>query len=72
MPPRRRHQFRPGKGAGVDLLKKLGETVNKGEILYRVHAAFPADFRFARNLVESGSGYRVGAADEVPEIFAEF
>ncbi|HHJ80629.1 MAG TPA: thymidine phosphorylase family protein, partial [Candidatus Tenderia electrophaga] len=26
------------KGAGVDLLKKLGDSVKKGDVLYRVHA----------------------------------
>lgn len=60
------------KGAGVDLLKKLGEPVEKGETLYRVHAAFRADFRFARSLVEADNGYRVGAPESVPEMFAEF
>lgn len=60
------------KGAGVDLLKKLGDPVTKGELLYRVHAQFPSDFRFARSMVESDSGYRVGTIDEIPEIFAEF
>jgi len=60
------------KGAGVDLLKKLGDPVRKGEPLYRIHAKFPADFRFASNLVENGTGYRVGAPEDVPAIFAEF
>ena len=60
------------KGAGVDLRKKLGEPVAKGELLYRVHAQFPSDFRFAKALVETDTGYRVGTIDEVPEIFAEF
>jgi thymidine phosphorylase len=56
----------------VDLLKKLGEKVTKGEPLYRVHAQFPSDFRFARSLVETDSGYRIGGIDEIPDIFAEF
>jgi thymidine phosphorylase len=60
------------KGAGVDLLKKLGDPVKAGEPLYRVHAKFPADFRFASNLVEEDTGYRIGLAEEVPAIFAEF
>jgi thymidine phosphorylase len=60
------------KGAGVDLLKKLGDRVETGEPLYRVHAVFPADFRFAGALVESDSGYGIGAAEDVPEVFAEF
>jgi thymidine phosphorylase len=60
------------KGAGVDLLKKLGDAVEAGEPLYRVHAKFPADFGFARVLVDSDNGYRVGDAAEVPAVFAEF
>jgi thymidine phosphorylase len=60
------------KGAGVDLLKKLGDRVAKDEALYRVHAKFPADFQFASALVESDSGYRIGAAEDVPEVFAQF
>jgi len=60
------------KGAGVDLLKKLGEPVEHGEPLYRVHAKFPADFEFARELIAADSGYRVGEATDVPDVFAEF
>ena len=60
------------KGSGVDLLKKLGDPVVEGEPLYRLHARFPADFRFAKALIKTGNGYRVGDAAEVPEIFAGF
>ncbi len=61
------------KGAGVDLLKKLGEAVKQGEPLYRVHAQFNADFKFARAFNEEhGSGYRIGTADEVPKLYVEF
>lgn len=60
------------KGAGVDLLKKLGDQVKIGDVLYRVHACFPADFRFANALIDSDAGYRLGTADQVPELFAEF
>ena len=48
------------KGAGVDLLKKLGDPVKKGEALYRVHAEFPADFDFACHLASDDNGYRIG------------
>jgi len=37
------------KKAGVDLLKKLGAPVKQGDILYRIHAEFPADFKFAQD-----------------------
>jgi thymidine phosphorylase len=60
------------KGAGVDLLKKLGDRVETGDVLYRVHASFPADFGFAGAMIESDTGYRLGTADQVPELFAEF
>jgi thymidine phosphorylase len=48
-----------GKGAGVDLLKKLGDPVTAGEPLYRVHAEVRADFEFARNLSRRDDGYRI-------------
>jgi thymidine phosphorylase len=48
-----------GKGAGVDLLKKLGDAVQQGEPIYRVHAEVRADFEFARNLSQRDDGYRI-------------
>jgi thymidine phosphorylase len=60
------------KGAGVDLLKKLGDRVEQGEPLYRVHANFPADFGFAGALVDRDTGYVIGSADQVPHIISEF
>ena len=48
------------RGAGVDLFRKLGETVHRGEPLYRVHAGFASNLRFARSWVAQGSGYTLG------------
>lgn len=48
------------KGAGVDLFKKLGDRVNKNNVLYRVHAEFKSDFQFACELTEKNSGYGIG------------
>jgi thymidine phosphorylase len=48
------------KGAGVDLNKKLGERVKKGELLYRIHADFPSDYRFAVAMAEQESGFSIG------------
>ena len=59
-------------GAGVDLMHKLGDTVAAGDLLYRVHASYPADLEFARHACERDSGYRLGTADEVPRVFVEF
>lgn len=47
------------KGAGIDLFKKVGDPVLKGEPLYRVHAAHPTDFRFATEMATADDGYRL-------------
>ncbi len=61
------------KGAGVDLLKKLGDTVRKGEPLYRIHAEFKSDYDFALRMTEQhGSGYRLGSAEQLPKAYVEF
>ncbi len=48
------------KGAGVDLLKKLGDSVQRGETLYFIHADFPSDFRFAQEAAAKDIGFRIG------------
>ncbi|MGD2171088.1 MAG: thymidine phosphorylase family protein [Gammaproteobacteria bacterium] len=60
------------KGAGVDLFKKLGSRVAKGEPLYRIHAEFSSDFNFAIKLCTERSGYRLGNLEQVPSAFVEF
>jgi len=60
------------KGAGVDLFCKLGDTVATGDLLYRVHAGFPADLDFARQACARATGYTLGSAEEVPHVFVEF
>ena len=50
------------RGAGIDLFRKLGDDVTAGEPLYRVHARFEADLRFARQLADADGGYQVGGA----------
>ena len=59
------------KGAGVDLLHKLGAKVSKNEPLYRVHAEFQADYQFAENLARQNSGYTIGTAAEVTRTYME-
>jgi thymidine phosphorylase len=53
------------KKAGVDLLKKLGDPVKKGDILYRIYAEFPADFKFAQNLAIQNNGYTIGSDEQI-------
>ena len=59
-------------GAGVDLLHKLGHAVSAGDLLYRVHANYPADLEFARQACARASGFTIGGADAVPHVFVEF
>jgi thymidine phosphorylase len=47
------------KGAGIDLFKKVGDPVEQGEPLYRIHAAHPTDFRFATQMAADGTGYEL-------------
>jgi thymidine phosphorylase len=56
------------KGAGVDLHKKLGDSVEAGELLYCIYAEFPADFEFARDSAQQNSGFTTGDSyvDKVP------
>lgn len=49
------------KGAGIDLFKKIGDDVNKGDVLYRIHACFQSDYGFATKLVKAGNGYEIRA-----------
>ena len=53
------------KKAGVDLLKKLGNLVKKGDTLYRIYAEFPADFKFAQNLAAQDNGYAIGSEEQI-------
>jgi thymidine phosphorylase len=49
------------KGAGIDLMKKIGDVVEEGELLYRIYSCVPSDFEFAKSLVEEGSGFTVSS-----------
>jgi len=60
-------------GAGVDLFCRLGETVTRGQPLYRVHAASQSELEFACRQISRGSGFTVGPADHpLPVVSAEF
>lgn len=47
------------KGAGIDLLHKVGAKVRKGQSLYRIHAQSATGLGFARDLATEDSGYKV-------------
>jgi thymidine phosphorylase len=60
------------KRAGVDLLKKLGNPVKKGDILYRIYAEFPADFKFALDIAGQDNGYAIGSDEHVVKSLIAF
>ncbi|WP_254908083.1 thymidine phosphorylase family protein [Sphingobium sp. GW456-12-10-14-TSB1] len=47
------------KGAGIDLLRKVGEPVRRDEALYRIHAESETGLGYARDLALTSSGYAV-------------
>lgn len=59
-------------GAGVDLLVKLGEQVDKGQPLYRVYAAYSTELAFVREACDRASGYSIGSAEQLAHVFVEF
>ncbi|MBP7660666.1 MAG: thymidine phosphorylase, partial [Burkholderiaceae bacterium] len=58
------------RGAGIDLHVQLGDRVQAGQTLYRVHAQFEADLEFAHRMVAEGSAFTLGRADQVPRDYA--
>ncbi|MBR7159102.1 MAG: thymidine phosphorylase [Alphaproteobacteria bacterium] len=46
-------------GAGIDLLKSVGDEVEQGEPLYRIHAVKSMEFAFANGLAEGNSGFKI-------------
>jgi thymidine phosphorylase len=49
------------KGAGIKLFRKIGDRVDKGQPLYRIHAYDQAELDLAVSAATRSSGYLVGA-----------
>ncbi|HXV73536.1 MAG TPA: thymidine phosphorylase, partial [Sphingomonadales bacterium] len=47
-------------GAGVDLLKKTGDAVKKGEPLYRIYSEMKSDYELASEMACECLGYTIG------------
>ena len=47
------------KGAGIDLLKKIGDPVGKGQPLYRIHSCLQTNFQLACEAAAADNGYRL-------------
>ena len=52
------------RGAGVDLFRKMGDAVSRGDPLYRVYAEYGSDLAFAREWAAHESGYAIGEPGE--------
>ena len=50
------------KGAGIRLLKKIGDEVKAGDVLYRIHAADRSEFDLAAAFLSRGTGYAIDGA----------
>jgi thymidine phosphorylase len=48
------------KGAGIKMFKKIGDRVERGEPLYRIHAFDESQFALARTGAKADTGYVVG------------
>ena len=46
-------------GDGLDLLKKVGDRVEQGETLFRIHSMNSTDFGYANSAVDGNNGYTV-------------
>jgi thymidine phosphorylase len=47
-------------GAGIRLFKKIGDPVEQGEPLYRIHASDPSQFALAATASRTDAGYMIG------------
>ena len=47
------------KGAGIKLFKKIGNRVEQGEPLYRIHAFESSGFDLAVGMAQQDSAYRI-------------
>lgn len=52
------------RGAGIDLLRKTGEPVKKGEAVYRIHAARAGDLGLATQAATRNAGFTVDPDNE--------
>lgn len=58
-------------GAGVDLFRRIGDPVTRGQPLYRVHAAYRNDLTFAHQSTERESGIAIGRTEEITRLNVE-
>ena len=49
------------RGAGLDILKRVGDEVRKGDPLFRIYSAGSAHFDLAAAAAEEDNGFAVGS-----------
>ncbi|PKP68580.1 MAG: thymidine phosphorylase, partial [Alphaproteobacteria bacterium HGW-Alphaproteobacteria-5] len=50
------------RGAGIDMLKRIGDKVEAGEPLFRIYSAGEAHFNFAVEEAEQSNGFALASA----------
>jgi len=50
------------RGAGIDVLKRIGDRVEAGEPLYRIYSAGESHFNFAVEAAEQSNGFSLASA----------
>ena len=55
------------KGAGIRILKKIGDRVEKGEPIYRIHAFEPSEFELAVGAAKIDAGYQIDGKPSVTD-----
>ena len=53
------------KGAGIRILKKIGDHVEKGEPIYRIYAFEPSEFELAVGAAKAETGYQIDGKPSV-------
>ncbi|MCF8505882.1 MAG: thymidine phosphorylase family protein [Caulobacter sp.] len=47
-------------GAGIEILHRIGDRVDRGDPLYRIYGSDPSDFGFAVEAAGADAGFRIG------------
>ncbi|MDX2368737.1 MAG: hypothetical protein QNK36_10090, partial [Colwellia sp.] len=45
------------KNAGIDLIKKVGDKIKKGDTLFIIYACFKSDFEFSTQFADENNAY---------------
>ena len=48
------------KNAGIDLIKKVGDKIKKGDTLFTIYACFKSDFEFSIQFSDENNAYDIG------------